>query len=70
MPVTPHGSGREFTLGMLVCEADPFHRSVAYRSAPKPAVRLSWVERVKPTHSGRSLRSNATTAHATKIGGS
>jgi hypothetical protein len=23
--------------------------------APKPAVRLSWVERVKPTHSGHSV---------------
>jgi len=29
MPVSPHRSGREFTLGMLVCEADPFHRSAA-----------------------------------------
>jgi hypothetical protein len=29
MPVSPHRSGREFMLGMLVCEADPFHRSAA-----------------------------------------
>jgi hypothetical protein len=29
MPASPHRSGREFTLGMLVCEADSFHRSTA-----------------------------------------
>jgi hypothetical protein len=29
MPVSPHRGGREFTLGMLVCEADSFDRSAA-----------------------------------------
>ncbi len=29
MPVSRHRSGREFSLGMLVSEADPFRRSAA-----------------------------------------
>jgi len=34
MPVSRHRSGREFTLGMLVGEADPFVAAPLYRSAP------------------------------------
>jgi len=29
MPVSRRRGGRELALGMLVCEADPFHRSAA-----------------------------------------